>query len=598
MPRLSETFLEELRARNSITDVVSSYVELKRAGRLYKGLCPFHSEKTASFCVYEDTQSYYCFGCHAGGDVITFIRTIDNLDYMDAVRQLAQRAGMQMPVDGGDKKQERVRERTLAINRETARFYYQALGSDEGKAAREYIVKRRLTPETVRHFGLGYAPNDFSLLDHLRDKGFTKEELIASGMKVSKNGYPYDQFHGRLIFPIIDVTGNVIAFGGRKLSDSDNGPKYLNSSDTPVFKKTKGVFALNLAKEALKTDKRIIICEGYMDVIAMHQAGFTNAVAALGTSFTADQARLLSRYADEIILAFDADAAGQTAIARGISLLRELDVKIRVLSIPGAKDPDEYIKEHGAEGFKALLEGASTETDFKLSGIKNKYDLYSSEGRIGYIKECTALIASIENAPEREIYAQKVADISGVSRASVLTEAENIRKRQSRTEKKKAFSRTMTALAGFNDTVNPEKKLDLKAANAEEALIAALIATPELCDSIKEYISPDEFVTAFDRRLYEAVTQSISEYGHFDIGMLGGDFTPQETGKIQGFIMQNGRRAASLEELCEYADIIRRQKNKKSVQSVGEMSDDDFNELIKKIGQNKRTGGNANGNGR
>ncbi|MBP5256643.1 MAG: hypothetical protein J6Z80_06280, partial [Clostridia bacterium] len=234
----------------------------------------------------------------------------------------------------------------------------------------------------------------------------------------------------------------------------------------------------------------------------------------------------------------------------------------------------------------------------KLAGIKNKYDLFSSEGRIGFIKECTALIASINSAPEREIYAQKVADESGVSKASVLTEADNIRKRQSRTEKKKDFSRMMTALAGFNDSVNPEKKLDLKAANAEEALIAALIATPELCEKIKEYIPPDEFVTSFDRRLYEAVTDCITEYGHFDIGMLGGDFTPQETGKIQGFLMQNGRRAASFDELREYADIIRRQKNRKKVSNVGEMSDDDFNDLIKKIGQNKQSGGNANGNGR
>lgn len=587
MARLSEQFLEELRFRNPITDVIGSYVTLKRAGRLQKGLCPFHSEKTPSFVVYEDSNSYYCFGCGAGGDAITFIRTIDNLDYMDAVRFLAARCGMTVPEENVDKETSRVRERTLAINRETARFYYSALGSPEGKIAREYLAKRKLTPETVKHFGLGYAPDDFdSLVKHLKSKGFTEKEMLEAGMKPTKRGNPFDQFRGRLMFPIIDVRGNVIAFGGRKLSEEANGPKYLNSSDTPVFKKSHGVFALNLAKND-KSDS-LILCEGYMDVIAMHQAGFTNAVAALGTAFTEEQARLLSRYAGEIILAFDADGAGQKAIARGINLLRQLDVKIRILSIPDAKDPDEYIKTYGADRFRALLSGASTQTDFRLDGIKNKYDLFSSEGRVEYIKECTAILAEIQSTAEREVYAEKVSKEANVSKASLLTEAENLRKRRNYADRKKTVDRSMTALSGFNDTVNPEKKLNLRAANAEEALIAALIATPELMEETVERISPDDFVTAFNSRLYSTIVSCIREYGHFDLGMLGGEFTPAETGKIQSFIISNGRRAASSEEIFEYADIIKQQKDKKQSSDVKNMDEDDFSKLIQQIARNKK----------
>ena len=586
MPRLSEQFLEELRFRNPITDVVSSYVPLKRAGSNLKGLCPFHSEKSPSFTVYEKNNSYYCFGCGAGGDVITFIRTIDNLDYMDAVRFLAQRAGLPMPEDENDRKNQRVREKTLEINREIARFYYQSLGTDAGRIARDYIVKRRLTPETVRHFGLGYAPDDFSLLNHLRDKGFSKDELIAAGMKVSKNGNPYDQFHGRLVFPIIDVRGNVIGFGGRRLSDEANGPKYLNSNDTPVYKKTNGVYALNFAKDAKQGS--LILCEGYMDVISLHQAGFTNAVASCGTAFTEEQARLLSRYAGEIVLSFDADGPGQKAIARGIEILKQLDVKIRVLRIPGSKDPDEFIKANGADAFRALLNGATGDTDFRLENIRAKYDLTTSDGRVGYIKETTSLLAGIPSVAEREVYAEKVSAAAGITKAALLTETDNLRKRMSYADKKKTVDRTMKALSGFDDALNPEKKRYLRAASAEETLLAALLATPELNDDILDYLPPDEFVTAFDRKLYEAISSLITEYGHFDLGMLGEGFTPAEIGRIQSFMLQNARRAATSDEMHKIADVIREEKHKPTVDTVAAMNDDDFNKLIADIGKNKK----------
>ncbi len=587
MPKLSETFLEELRFRNPITDVVSSYVSLKRAGRLQKGLCPFHSEKSPSFVVYEENNSYYCFGCGAGGDVITFVRTIDNLDYMDAVRQLAQRAGMPMPEDEGDRKNQHLRERVLGVNRETARYYYACLGTPEGKIAREYIVKRRLTPETVKHFGLGYAPNDFdSLAKHLRSKGFTDEEMVAAGMRTTKFGKPYDPFRGRLVFPIIDVRGNVIGFGARRLSDEDKGPKYLNTNDTPVYKKTNGVFALNFAKN--QKEGRLILCEGYMDVISLHQAGFTNAIASCGTAFTEEQARLLSRYAGEIVLAFDADGAGQKAVARGIENLKKLDVKIRVLRIPGAKDPDEYIKENGADRFRLLLEGATGDTDYRLENIKQKYDMFTSEGRVGYIKEATALLADIDSTAEREVYAEKVSKTADVSKASLLAETENLRKRSKYKEKKKTVDRSMTLLSGFDDKLNPEKKHNLKAANAEEALLSCLLATPELCEDLLGYLPPEDMVTTFSRRLYERVTALIIQHGFFDLGMLGDEFTPAEIGRIQSFVVMGTRQAASWEEMQEYADIIKAQKKRVAAPSVRELDGEDFNKLIADIGKHKK----------
>lgn len=352
---IPQSFIEELRLNCDIESVISSYVQLRRRGRILTGLCPFHSEKTGSFTVYPESQSFYCFGCGAGGDVIGFIRRIENLDYVEAIRFLAGRAGMTVPDDAREDRTAMLKTKILEMNREAAHFYFEKLIAPEGKSALNYLLGRGLTPKTIKHFGLGYAPTGRNnLTDMLSKKGFKYEDMEAACLaRRGKNGGYYDVFRDRVMFPIIDLRGNVIGFGGRKMEG--DGPKYYNSPDTPVFKKTKNLFALNFAKKQ-KLDN-LILCEGYMDVIAMHQAGFTQAVASLGTSLTADQCRLAASYTDEAVLAYDSDEAGQKATRRAINLLDEAGIRSRVLSIEGAKDPDEFIKKFGAARFKRLIEG-------------------------------------------------------------------------------------------------------------------------------------------------------------------------------------------------------------------------------------------------
>ncbi len=362
---ISPDYLQELSQRTDIAELVGGYVQLRRRGRTYTGLCPFHSEKTPSFVVYPETASFYCFGCGAGGDAITFVKRINNLDYIEAVKFLAARAGMPLPDDRDDTG--KIKRRILAMNKDTARFYFEQLNTDEGRAARGYLRGRALSDGTIKRFGLGYSPEGYhATSDYLRKKGYTEEEMLTGGIiKRGQRGGTYDFFHGRVMFPIIDLRGNVIAFGGRRMGD-EGGPKYLNSGDTPVFKKSRNMFALNIAKRS--QSKRYILCEGYMDAIALHQAGFDTAVAPLGTAFTPEQAKLLSTYADELVLCYDSDEAGQKATRRAIGILANEPVKVSILTVQGAKDPDEFIKKYGPERFQMLLDGCSNAIEYELRG--------------------------------------------------------------------------------------------------------------------------------------------------------------------------------------------------------------------------------------
>ena len=415
-------YIDEVVRRSDITEVVSSYVQLRHRGRTHTGLCPFHSEKTPSFVVYPETQSFYCFGCGAGGDVITFVRKINNLDYVEAVKMLAGRAGMPMPEE--DDKAGRLRSRVLAINKEAARFFYEQLNAenDDARAARAYWRGRGLSDSTIRRFGLGFSPNDFGALRrHLRTRGYTEEEMLASGLqKRSEKGNVYDVFRGRVMTPIFDLRGNVIAFGGRVLGDEK--PKYINSPETLVYKKSKAMFALNIAKKS--ASRRYILCEGYMDVISLHQAGFDTAVAACGTALTQDQVRLLGEYADEVVLCYDSDEAGQKATARSLGLFAESPVKVSVLNIPGAKDPDEFIKKYGRERFEALLNGTSNAIEYKLAKVREKYDLARPADRVEYIKDAIRLLAGRLTPTEREVYAGRLAEETDVAKANVMAQLE------------------------------------------------------------------------------------------------------------------------------------------------------------------------------
>ena len=429
-----EGFIYELKSRNDITEVISSYVALKRRGRNMVGLCPFHGEKTPSFNIYTETDSFYCFGCGASGDVISFIMKIENLDYVDAVKYLAQRVGLDMPEDSYDNSLSSLRRRVFEANREAARFFYRSLMSPEGKGGRDYLRGRMLTDATIRHFGLGYAPDKWTALcDHLKAKGFKENEIISANLGVKRhsgNGI-IDRFRDRVMFPIIDLRGNVIAFGGRIMSDAK--PKYLNSSDTPVFKKSENLFSLNNAKN---TGSRVLLlCEGYMDVISVSQAGFQNAVASLGTALTSEQAVLMKRYADEIIICYDADEAGQKATARAIPILRAAGLTVRVLSIPNGKDPDEFIKSKGADGpaaFAAIIEASGNDVDYRLQKIKANHNLATPEGKVDYLEAAAKLIADIESPIERDVYVSGLSRETGVDKQALLTQIDRISKKKRR----------------------------------------------------------------------------------------------------------------------------------------------------------------------
>ena len=407
---LNDSFLQELKYKTDIEDIISTYVTLKRRGATLVGLCPFHNEKTPSFTVYPETQSFYCFGCGAGGDAVGFIRKIENLDYMDAVKSLAERAGMQMPADGFDDSLSKRRRRVLEANRAAAKFFHSCLLSKEGESGLKYFLNRGLTKNTITKFGLGFAPHSFdALIKHLKTKGFSLSEMLEAGL-VRKNdrGY-YDNFRNRVMTPIIDVRGNVIAFGGRVLDDSK--PKYINTGDTLAYKKTNELFALNFAKDCGKDT--LILCEGYMDVIAMHQAGFTNAVAGCGTALTNEQVRLISRYAKEVILAYDADEAGQKAVTKAIQLFKQTDIKIKVPVFQYGKDPDEIIKNVGAEKFGGMLEGATSDLEFKILEIRKKHNLNFTQGKIDFVNDVIKILANTSPI-EKDLYVSRLSEELGI----------------------------------------------------------------------------------------------------------------------------------------------------------------------------------------
>lgn len=478
---IPQEYIQEVVRRNDIEEVIGQYVQLRRRGRTLSGLCPFHNEKTPSFVVYPDTQSFYCFGCGAAGDVINFVRKYNNLGYVESVKQLASRVGMPLPEE--EDKEARARQRLLEINRCAARYFYEQLNAKTPEAAqarRYWKEKRGLSDAAIRRFGLGYAPEDFGgLLHYLKRRGFSEGELEHSGLiKRSAKGNLYDIFRHRVMVPIIDVRGSIIAFGGRVLDDSK--PKYINSPETMVYHKSRTLFALNIAKKS--TSKRYILCEGYMDVISMHEAGFDTAVCACGTALTAEQVKLLSEYADEVILSYDSDEAGQKATERSLGLFANSPVKVSVLSYQGAKDPDEFIKKYGRERFDMLLNGTANPTEFQLKKAKAKYDLRSDDGRLNYIREAIDILTGHSVTPTaRDVYAGRLAEETGVSKQAIVSQMQGAlraaNRRSHRKEQKEMAQQGIAAdirvpYSQGGDTV-------LGAASASRQLVAALLQDPD-----------------------------------------------------------------------------------------------------------------------
>lgn len=579
---ISDEFLSELRARTDIESVISPYVNLSRRGRLVKGLCPFHNEKTPSFTIYTDSQSFYCFGCGAGGDAITFVRRIENLDYVEAVKVLADRAGMKMPEDGYDDSMAKHRQRILAANREAAKFFHGMLMSEKGKIGLDYFLGRKLTMQTIKHFGLGYAPDSWdALLKYMRSKGFTNQELYDANLvrMSNKNGkaHYYDNFKNRAMVPIIDLRGNVIAFGGRVLDDSK--PKYINTSDTLVYKKSNGVFALNFAKNG--NPSQIIVAEGYMDVIALHQAGFTNSIACLGTALTQEQARLVSRYADEVVLSYDSDEAGQKATRRAIDIFSKTGVKIRVLKLTGGKDPDEIIKKFGKEKFRSLIDGAANDIEYGILRERDKYDLGSIDGKTKFLTAVSAILADA-NPIEQDAYAAKLASEMGISKDAIMQEIRRAYKRKAEARRKNQFSEIVRETVSPKDEINPERAKHLRAAKAEETLISSLMLNPDFYRKIKDEITEDLFITEFNKRVYAAIATRLDNGRSIELSMFAAEFTPEEMGRLAQFEAMGSGISNTIEECRDCIKVLKQEKSGNSGVNAAELSDEEFRKLFRK----------------
>ena len=558
---IPEQFLNELVDRNDIVEVVSSYVRLsKKSGSNLFGLCPFHSEKTPSFSVSPDKQIYHCFGCGKGGGVINFIMEIENLSFPEAVEFLARRVNMQVPEEANDRESQK-RGRMLALNREAARFFYAQLSAPGGEEARRYMAARRIGAATAKSFGLGYAPDSWDgLRDAMKAKGFSDLELFEAGLvRKGKSGGFYDTFRRRLMFPVIDVRGNVIGFSGRILGDGE--PKYMNSPETLVFNKSRNLFALNLAKKS--KSGYIILSEGNIDVVSLHQAGFDSAVASLGTSLTPEQARLLSRYTKEIIIAYDSDAAGVKAAQRAIGILEKLDMKVKVLRMSGAKDPDEFIQKRGAEAFRKLLEGSEDQIDYRLRAVTEKYELSSDEQKVAFLKEATELLARLPGAVERQVYAMRVAEQAGVKADAVSDEVERRRKRLLRSARQEQ-ARTQTQPLRQRQ---PEEKAlhfeDPASAAAEQGLIRLLYLEPVLSRSAA-LPAPEDFSSGALAHIYSVLLDKARRGESLSTATLGDTLSGDEMSLLVRLLQEPETLAHGERALQDYIDRIRERREEKT----------------------------------
>ena len=566
--RIPNSVIEDIRYRCDIEDVIGSYITLKRAGTNLKGLCPFHSEKTPSFVVYKDTQSYYCFGCGAGGDVINFIMRQENMDYVSAVEFLAKRAGITLPDFTNETNEGPGRARILKMNVEAAKYFRSMLFDDNiGAPARQYFIgNRALSSSVVKHFGLGYAPAGWNnLRNHLSSLGFTYEEMLAGNLCNKGEKSLYDSFRGRVMFPIIDVSGNIVAFGGRVLDDTK--PKYLNSSDTPAFKKSKNLFALNYARNS--GEDSFIICEGYMDVIALHAAGFTNAIATLGTAITAEHARIIKRYVSKVILAYDSDEAGKKASDRAIALLSEAGVDSRILVMKGAKDPDEFIKKFGREEFKKLLDEGRSRFDYIIETTCAKYNMKNPDEKIKAASEIVSEIAKVYSKVERDIYISKTAASLELDPKSVRYDVEAVIRKRNNAEKKRHSEELIRVTAGLSDRVNPDYAKRPKTARLEEDVLGILMNHPEyLTLEVKDKpVCSDDFFTELGKRLFEFI-KSEHEADGFSPGSLSSSFNYDEVSRAMS--MYHARRSFSNDAgaFSTSVDFLRREIGKNNAVSL------------------------------
>ncbi|MEG1268510.1 MAG: DNA primase [Oscillospiraceae bacterium] len=578
---LPQGFLQELHDRNDIVEVIGSYDSLKRRGRLNTGLCPFHNEKTPSFVVYSDTQSYFCFGCGAGGDVITFIKTKENLDYIESVRLLANRAGMTMPEDMDDSGYIK-RKRAFDINKLAARYFFATLNSDAGKNARGYLRARKLSDSSIKRFGIGYAGSEWSgLRDHLHTQGYKDDELVEAGVCTkSEKGTVYDFFRERIMFPIFDLRGNVIAFSGRTVTEDNR--KYLNTRDTIIFKKSRAIFAMNIAKN---TDtRRIILCEGQMDVIAMHQAGFENAVAACGTALTDEQVRMISQYADEVVLAYDDDGAGQKAARRAIDMFKNTNILVKVLKIDGAKDPDEYIKKNGADRFRELVDKSSNSVEYELRRARLKYDIETDNGRVQYLKDASEILARTTSPTERDLFAGRVSQDIGVSKEAILLQSDRIRKRVFAKQNREQSDKLVRGV-GEKFNIRGIGGTRLASASAQRQLISLLYMNPDLSSAVSGQISKSDFVSGDEGVIFEELCRLMERDEFNGMASVSEALQTNQISILSGILAENNGINYSAEDANFLIDKI--VKNREAL-SRDEVKTMDAAELLKLIDKNKK----------
>ncbi|MEI3152498.1 MAG: DNA primase [Eubacteriales bacterium] len=581
--KITPEFIDDLKFRNRIEEVISMYVTLKRAGSRLVGLCPFHSEKTPSFTVFTDTNSYHCFGCGAGGDVITFVMAAENLDYLGALEFLCNRVGMKMPDTDGEKSESGRRRRFYDMNREAARFFHASLSKPGAENAVDYLMnKRKLPKSAITRFGIGYAPDSFDALrSHMISLGYKDEELKEAFLcGKSKTGKYFDYFRGRIMFPIIDNFGNVIAFGGRAIGDKE--PKYLNSSDTPVFKKSRNLYSLNFARTCCSEE--LILCEGYMDVIGVNLAGLSNAVATLGTALTSDQARIMAKYTKKVVIAYDSDGAGTAATKRAIPMLTDAGLEVRVLHMDGAKDPDEYVKKFGAEKFRALVAESEGKLEFLLGSVLKKYNVDIPDEKIKAAEELCIIAADIESNIEREVYVGKIASALGLDVANVRTDTERKRKYRKRDREADEKRKIVMSSLGVGDRVNRDYAKNVKAAHAEETVLGLMLLFPEYTEQVrsgKTELTEDDFVTEFNRRVFQRLIERGSEGG---FGAFADEFSPEEISRMSSMLVARQELTDNSERVFE--ESVKSLKN--AVADSREKTDGDIDSLMKLIERKKR----------
>lgn len=552
---LPDSFLDELVARSDIVEIVQRYVPLKKSGSNYFGLCPFHNEKSPSFSVSPDKQIFHCFGCGEGGGVIQFVMKIENLPFLDAVRTLADWAGMQMPTDREQSdEQRRVRERMLSMNRDAARYFHSLLWQEQGKEALAYFARRGLSKKTVTSFGLGYSENAWDgLLKHLTGLGYRPNEMEKAGLAVrGRGGGLYDRFRGRVMFPIIDVRGSVVGFGGRVLDDSK--PKYLNSPDTLVFHKNRNLFAMNLSKKS--KIGRLILAEGYMDVIALHQAGFDCAVASLGTALTDEQAKLMTRYTKEVVICYDSDGAGQKAAQRAIDILNRAGLEVRVLRIPGAKDPDEYIKQNGSEAFGLLLQKPQTDGEYRIAQLAAQFDLEQDDGRVAFLKAAVQTLSAMPSRIEREIYARAAARQAGISENAILAEIDRSMAQSRRRQKKEVEKKALQPLRQVQPQERELRYQNPRSALCEEKLLALVLQDQEFLDKARVKIGPDAFSSDFLAKIYQKAIDRREQGLELSAAACMAGLPDSEVRHLSGVLSETVRSREPDRELDDYISTI------------------------------------------